>query len=362
MAKKNLYDVLGVMKTATEAEIKTAYRALAKKYHPDTNGGSKKATEMFKEVAAAYEILGDAKQRATYDNGKKGSGPLTIVSKTGRYMVDEIAFSGDVADIYRAVHGNSGDVFALKIARSHTENDLLENEAKVLRAIYPADTSSHRYHFYLPKLIDSFKVNDGRTSRQANILEWLADYHSLEKVRAAHPRLQMEHGVWMFNRILEILGYIHTHKDYVHGAIIPPHVLVYAGTKEKDIFNHGARLVGWSYCIPSGQQIRAISPEYEAFYPPEVLMKKPATAATDIYMAAKSIIYTLGGDISNPKNVDKYPSHLPNYFINFLRGCTLNSQVARPQDAWELHKELKEHMRKHFGPKKYVPFHMPLPA
>ena len=67
---KNLYDVLGVAKSATEAEIKSAYRKLARKYHPDLNKDDKNAADKFKEVSAAYDILGDKEKRKKYDNNE----------------------------------------------------------------------------------------------------------------------------------------------------------------------------------------------------------------------------------------------------------------------------------------------------
>lgn len=67
---KNLYDVLGVSKTASEAEIKSAYRKLARKYHPDLNKDNKEAAEKFKEVSAAYDIIGNKERRQKYDNNE----------------------------------------------------------------------------------------------------------------------------------------------------------------------------------------------------------------------------------------------------------------------------------------------------
>lgn len=64
---RNLYEVLGVAKTATTEEIKKAYRALALKYHPDRNPNNKEAEDKFKEAAHAYEILSDEKKRKQYD-------------------------------------------------------------------------------------------------------------------------------------------------------------------------------------------------------------------------------------------------------------------------------------------------------
>ena len=65
--KEDFYDILGVSKSASESEIKKAYRKMAIKYHPDKNPGDKKAEENFKKAAEAYEILGNKDKRAKYD-------------------------------------------------------------------------------------------------------------------------------------------------------------------------------------------------------------------------------------------------------------------------------------------------------
>ena len=67
MEYKDYYKILGVDKSADEKEIKRAYRKLAVKYHPDKNPGNKQAEEKFKELNEAYEVLGDSKKRARYD-------------------------------------------------------------------------------------------------------------------------------------------------------------------------------------------------------------------------------------------------------------------------------------------------------
>ena len=65
--KRDYYEVLGVGAGASDQEIKSAYRKLAVKYHPDKNPGSKEAEERFKEAAEAYSVLSDPDKRARYD-------------------------------------------------------------------------------------------------------------------------------------------------------------------------------------------------------------------------------------------------------------------------------------------------------
>lgn len=67
MAEKDYYDILGVKKTASDDEIKKAYRALAKKFHPDKNKGNKDAEAKFKEISEAYSVLGEKEKREQYD-------------------------------------------------------------------------------------------------------------------------------------------------------------------------------------------------------------------------------------------------------------------------------------------------------
>lgn len=74
--KRDYYEVLGVSKTASDDEIKKAYRKLAKKYHPDLNPGDKEAEQKFKEANEAYEVLSDSTKRARYDQfGHAGVDP-----------------------------------------------------------------------------------------------------------------------------------------------------------------------------------------------------------------------------------------------------------------------------------------------
>src|SRR5690348_18163598 len=65
--KQDYYDLLGVSRKATAKDIRTAFRKLARKYHPDLNPGDKSAEEKFKQLQEAYDVLSDSKKRQMYD-------------------------------------------------------------------------------------------------------------------------------------------------------------------------------------------------------------------------------------------------------------------------------------------------------
>lgn len=112
MAKRDYYEILGVPRTSTEAEIKRAYRALAVQYHPDKNPGDAAAEEKFKEAAEAYAVLSDAQKRAAYDRfGHQGVG-----AGAGGFGYDP-GFSNieDIFDIF-----GFGDMFGGRGARRTT--------------------------------------------------------------------------------------------------------------------------------------------------------------------------------------------------------------------------------------------------
>ena len=77
--EKDYYAVLGVPKTATDKELSRAFKKLAKEHHPDANAGNAASEERFKEISAAYDVLGDATKRAEYDEVRQmvasGVGP-----------------------------------------------------------------------------------------------------------------------------------------------------------------------------------------------------------------------------------------------------------------------------------------------
>src|SRR5437879_758089 len=122
---KDYYQALGVPKNAPTAEIRKAYRKLAQQFHPDRNRGNKEAEERFKEISAAYEVLGDSEKRKQYDQvrdmGASGfagfggpGGAAGWPGGGGRVRVEGFPFGaeggvdvGDLGDLFGGLFGSA---------------------------------------------------------------------------------------------------------------------------------------------------------------------------------------------------------------------------------------------------------------
>src|SRR4051794_38979681 len=112
---EDYYSLLGVERGATEAEIKSAYRKLAMKHHPDRNPGDKKAEEQFRKINSAYEVLSDAKKRQLYDHygeagvsGAGGGGQGPFGGGAGGAGVDVGDVFGDLFESFFGQQGGGG--------------------------------------------------------------------------------------------------------------------------------------------------------------------------------------------------------------------------------------------------------------
>jgi len=106
--EKDYYRVLGVEKTASAKELSKAYRTLARKYHPDTNPGDTKAEDQFKEISAAYEVVGDEATRKKYDEFRRyGGGASSYGGGFSRGGAENMSDLGDLSDLLGGLFGGS---------------------------------------------------------------------------------------------------------------------------------------------------------------------------------------------------------------------------------------------------------------
>ena len=128
MAKKDYYDVLGVNKSASPEELKSAYRKLAVKYHPDKNPGDSKAEEKFKEASEAYGILSDKEKKQNYDN----FGHAAFENGGGRSGGGFGGFSGaDFSDIFEDFFGDFGGSGRSRNRRSNNRGSDLRYDLSI---------------------------------------------------------------------------------------------------------------------------------------------------------------------------------------------------------------------------------------
>lgn len=137
MSKRDFYEVLGVAKNASEAEIKKAYRRMAMKHHPDRNHDNEGAEHQFKEVKEAYEILSNAQKRAAYDQfGHAGVDPS---AGAGGFGGGGAAGFGDIfGDVFGDIFGGGGGRSRQRVYRGA---DLqYELELTLEEAVFGTDT------------------------------------------------------------------------------------------------------------------------------------------------------------------------------------------------------------------------------
>jgi hypothetical protein len=191
----------------------------------------------------------------------------------------------------------------------------------------------------VPRLVEDFRHRDAATGaeRQINVLATAPGLHDLDEVRRAYPDgLDARDVAWMWRRLLVALGLAHR-AGVVHGAVLPPHVLI-----EPD--GHGVVLVDWCFSAPVGGTVPALVPGYDArWYPDEIPRKRPCGPGTDIAMASGCMSWLMG-------------PRAPRELHDFARGCRQRPLDARPDDAWRLLRELDEVLDRLYGPRTFRPF------
>lgn len=369
---------------ADGSEIIKVYRQLILVVHPDHFEDKPVelgiANEAFQLLTA---LKGDAErkvQAGTYGKkhikappAKAPFRPSVIEAKGKRYVLVDEAGVGDLCDLFvcTITNGSAEHKALFKIVRDGRDNDLMEAEAKTLRKLYPPGAKDEKFYRFFPKLSDSFIVRGPSYQRRVNIMSWFPEHRGLDEVLRVFPDgIDFRDMVWMFKRILHGIGFAHQNQ-IVHGALIPPHVLIHP-------VDHGAKIVDWAYAVDisppdpktvarartifdhllddgPNPHVKAISANYRAYYPPEVFKKETPTPALDIYMAAKCAVALVGGDLKT----NSMPTAMPATVRAFFERCLHEVPAKRPQNAWDAHKELDDILLKAVGKRAYRPFPMP---
>jgi hypothetical protein len=261
-----------------------------------------------------------------------------------RYKPLRLLASGDVADIHVATTADESragpeTLYLLKVARVPEGNAHLDIERKTLTTLLGA-AGHTTYRNYLPALVDSFPTTD-RVPQRINVFRLEPGFHTLEQVHEQHPALDGRHLAWIFKRLLTVLGFSHR-QNILHGAVLPCHAMIHAA-------GHGLQLVGWGRSGTVGQRIRTVPARYRDWYPAEVQHQRAASPATDLFLAARCLVYLAGGDpVTN-----RMPEAVPLPMRRFLNTCLLESARMRPDDAWALLEDFDALLQALDGPPKF---------
>lgn len=329
-------DVFGALSGDKSVALRSEVRAWLMAVHPDKGGTEETFIEFQRWQKKAEEKI----KAGTY--GDRASEKTIITSKGDTYSIGSLCASGDIADVF---HGKNeaGKRVVLKIVRNAANNDLMLAEQAALKSL-KADLKAVKLH--TPDLMDSFEVKQGGTKRRVNVFRWLEGYFTLRKVREAYRTgLDIRDAAWMWNRLLGALAGAHA-SGIVHGAVTPDNFMVCPQVPKDE--RHNGVLVDWCFAVKEGQKVKAMSPPWRDCYPQEIPLKMAVDPSTDIYMAAKCMIYL----------VAQNSSAIPRRINGLLQACLL-AQRNRLSDAAEVHKEFSEILVALYGPRTFREFEMP---
>ena len=346
-----LNDLLNKLKAAKHPEdifgddLDETYRELAKVVHPDrhkTKAAKAQAEDGFKELGR-WHAMAKEKVKHGHWGDRTWMSPITLATKKHIYTLTRHLPGGDIANVYAGTEKRTrvDDLsVAVKVCRNPVNNDLLNNEHEILSYLWnEAKTKDLKAMAHIVKFHESMELTVGPVRKRVNVCHLAAGYYTLAEVKAAYPNgIDLRDAAWMFNRLLGALLVIQQ-AGVVHNACLPDHILIHP---EK----HNAMLCGWSYATRGSVPAKAIVLRRMGLYASELLDKKPTTTATDLFMAAKSLLWVID------------PGTIPRNVAGLFKSCLL-TQRARAQDPWALFKEFGAELEKAFGPKKFREFKMP---
>jgi hypothetical protein len=349
--------------TARLSALKQVQRDLTRACHPDRVLAADKAlaTGLFQALGYWEGIARLKIADGTYGDFRPYVPPappyvpveLSVRGKALR--LTGLIGEGLFASVHSAQYeGEAGSAVFAKYASNAADNDLLEREFKVLQAFqqpapdYKTEEFLSKQRAYVPTPLTSFFMKDENgIKHRANLLATpqgrcftAAELHRNQFPLGIEPR----HVWWIFRRLLLTLWMAHR-QGYVHGGVTPDHLLIYPEA-------HGLVLLDWTCAARTGEEhVPAINPEYRGFYPPEVLRKEAAMPATDLFMAASTAIFMLGGD---PEK-HELPGAVPESFRQLLLCCLAPMPSHRFQDALQFHDIFGAHLGRRVFSEMIVP-------
>ena len=265
------------------------------------------------------------------------------------WAVENLIASGDISDVYSGRRARwPTELVILKRLRDRQDAELFDNEWRVLQALH-ASQASGAYNFItlLPQPVLHGDVTAGvHAGARISIFRRACGFrHTFaDVIRVYLQGIPPRASIWVWRRILEVLSFIHA-SGMVHGAVLPPHLLVQAG-------EHGVRLVGYGAAGRTGDPLRPPSPGFASFYPPQ--FGSALTPQLDLAMSACCLAVLLGGDPA----AALLPPSVPAPLAALIRRIALSTPTAS-ESAWAIREELGRLAADLYGPPQFIPIVMP---
>ena len=284
---------------------------------------------------------------------------VLVATPTRVYTVTDLLGKDDLCNIYRCIYPveQTKHQGMFRLTNDPYDNDLMQNEAKTLYHLQ-GDKDYDDFRAFIPVILEAFLYQDSdKKAKQVNICGLHPDIgepnelYTLEEVHQYYLNgIDPRDMAWMWRRVLYILGFIHG-AEVIHGAIVPWHILI----EPKE---HKLMISGWGFSVrnpkATGNHLKAMSLSYEKWYPASVKEKKPPTAALDIGMAARCMMYLIGAEPTQKPKHRNLDSQLERYFTKCIE--------QQPQDAWQLLSEFDKIIENLWGERKFRIFTMPYKA
>lgn len=333
-AQQRIEQTLQLIETTTVAsklfgvaDPKTAYRQFAQLIHPDHVEPKLniRAQQAFAKLSKLYAEI----------NGKSIQPMAKVI---GNWIVSDPFAKGDLCDLYNAQNVKDEKQKAIfKLARSPKDTDLLEEEYVSLGILNNSkEIGADNFKKYIPKALERMEVS----GKRANIISFASETHSLADLMELFPTgFDFRHCVWMLNRALSALGFIHL-TGIVHGAITPEHLLYGPVT-------HSLTIVDWccSTTLESNKHMPLVFSKWKDVYPPEINRKMATYTSIDLYMLFASMKLT--------------KCRIPKRFNSLFDWVLVASPGSRPSDAFKVQERLISLADEEYGPVKYLKLDIP---
>jgi hypothetical protein len=331
---------VGVGLAEGQRSLTQSFRRLALPVHPDKiqlypATLRPRAFELFKRLVGLSKEAQQALSEGRYQEGFESSGSARVVeespsftleSKATHYELSAKAINhGDFSTLYGGRSLAGLDV-VIKVANSSSNNLWLEREIEVLDWIHRRDKSREVAGF-TPEMLDTFLVESGAGKLRAIVFEGLSDAVSVTDLIAGFPKgMNPPDAAWVCRRLLgqacaaAMMG-------LVHGALVPDHLIV-------GVVTHDPLYIGWTHSVEGAgtTRISHVIDRFRDYYPPEVFKKQTVDYRTDLYMAGKTMIKLLGGDLMS----HQLPELVPEKMAKVVRRCVEQKRERRyqcPKDA-----------------------------